>query len=206
MLPPLPSTLRQYLWGCWKTVQPIWARVWPSVLAGVGVGSLLQVGAWQPMENLAYNLLFRLRGDNGWDDRVVVIEIDEASVDRYGTFPWPRQRYTDLLLALQSAQPAAIGLDLLFAQPTGDDRDLAEAMLWQGGVVLGKAADTQGIPIPWAPIEAYAISVKISSWFHHACKVADISVSPLLAFCDHFDIVTSWSIMVIIYFTKVNNA
>lgn len=158
MLPPLPSTLRQYLWGCWKTVQPIWARVWPSVLAGVGVGSLLQVGAWQPMENLAYNLLFRLRGDNGWDDRVVVIEIDEASVDRYGTFPWPRQRYTDLLLALQSAQPAAIGLDLLFAQPTGDDRDLAEAMLWQGGVVLGKAADTQGIPIPWAPaFESVAI-------------------------------------------------
>jgi signal transduction histidine kinase/CheY-like chemotaxis protein len=103
------------------------------------------------MENLAYNLLFRLRGHQGWDDRVVVIEIDEISVDRYGAFPWPRERYTDLLRVLQSAQPAAIGFDLIFAESTPQDQVLAEAMLWQGGVVLGKAADTQGVTIPWAP-------------------------------------------------------
>jgi len=158
MILRLPPVLRQHLWRCWKTVQPTWARIWPGVLAGVGVGCLLQAGAWQPLENLAYNLLFRERGDQGWDDRVVVIEIDEASVNRYGAFPWSRQKYTDLLLALQSAQPAAIGLDLLFAESTPQDQTLAETMLWQGGVVLGKAADTQGLPIPWAPaFESVAI-------------------------------------------------
>lgn len=146
----LPPSIRQRLWRCGKVLKPLWARIWPGVLASVGVGTLLQIGAWQPIENLAYNLLFRLRGDNGWDDRVVVIEIDEASVDRYGVFPWSRQKYTDLLRVLQSSQPAAIGFDLLFAESTLEDKALAEAMVWQGGVVLGKAADTQGLPIPWA--------------------------------------------------------
>lgn len=150
MLLRLPPSLRQPLWKLWQAVQPTWARIWPGALTSLGVGALLQMGAWQPMENLAYNLLFRLRGEQAWDDRVVVIEIDETSVDRYGAFPWSRQRYTDLLLILQSAQPAAIGFDLIFAESTPQDQTLAEAMLWQGGVVLGKAADTQGVTIPWA--------------------------------------------------------
>ena len=148
----LPVFLSKPLWRVWQHLQPAWDSLWPGTLTGFGVFLLLQIGAWHSVEHLASNLLFRLRGDQGWDDRVVVIEIDETSVDRYGLFPWPRQYYIDLLTLLQGAQPAAIGLDLIFAEPTLHDQALAEAMVLHGGVVLAKAADAQAQVISWPPV------------------------------------------------------
>jgi signal transduction histidine kinase/CheY-like chemotaxis protein len=148
----LPVFLHKPLWRVWQQIQPFWDPLWPGALTGFGVWLLLQVGAWHSVENLAYNVLFRIRGDQGWDDRVVVIAIDETSVDRYGLFPWSRQYYIDLLTLLQTAQPAAIGLDLIFAEPTLEDQALAESMSFQGGVVLAKAADAQAQVIPWVPV------------------------------------------------------
>ncbi|MFE1745425.1 hypothetical protein [Coleofasciculus sp. H7-2] len=36
------------------------------------------LGIWQPLEHLAYRGLFRLRGAMPWDQRVVLIDIDDA--------------------------------------------------------------------------------------------------------------------------------
>ncbi len=48
---------------------------------------------------------------------VKVIEIDEASLERFGQWPWPRGLLADLALRLQTAAPRAIVFTPLFAEP-----------------------------------------------------------------------------------------
>ena len=59
----------------------------PGVLTAVSVATLFKLGLWQPLENLAYTTLFQVRGPITWDERIVVIEIDDESLRQLGQFP-----------------------------------------------------------------------------------------------------------------------
>jgi adenylate cyclase len=61
---------------------------------------------------------------------VRVVDIDEASLQAYGQWPWPRTRLAELVQRLQAAGAAAIVFDVLLAEP---DRTSPAAMaqLWQ---------------------------------------------------------------------------
>jgi adenylate cyclase len=48
---------------------------------------------------------------------VTIVEIDEASLKRFGQWPWPRTRLADLIDAINFLQPAAIGLDMYMPEP-----------------------------------------------------------------------------------------
>ena len=48
---------------------------------------------------------------------VVVVDIDDASLDHVGQWPWPRSVVADLIRRLQDAGASAIGLDIVFAEP-----------------------------------------------------------------------------------------
>jgi adenylate cyclase len=75
--------------------------------------------------------------------RIVVIDIDAASLAREGSWPWPRARIARLIEAARAAGAAAIGVDILFAEPSGDDARLASALA-PGRVALGFALDPEG--------------------------------------------------------------
>jgi len=47
----------------------------------------------------------------------VVVAIDEHSLDERGQWPWPRTLVAQLMSAINAAQPAAVGVDLLFVEP-----------------------------------------------------------------------------------------
>ena len=47
----------------------------------------------------------------------VIVAIDEASLDRFGQWPWPRTLVAQLLDKLRAGSPAAIGVDILFPEP-----------------------------------------------------------------------------------------
>jgi len=47
---------------------------------------------------------------------VVIVAIDEASLDRFGQWPWPRNLVARLLDRIAAARPAAIGVDIVFAE------------------------------------------------------------------------------------------
>jgi diguanylate cyclase (GGDEF)-like protein/PAS domain S-box-containing protein len=120
----------------------------PGGVAALVVASLLTLGAWQPLEYMAYDVLFHLRGAIPWDDRVVVIAIDEPSLKQLGRFPWTRQRYTQLLNRLSTAEPSVVVLDVLLPEVSPDDRALAQAIAQQGQVVLAYGWDNFGLPLP----------------------------------------------------------
>ncbi|MEB3268233.1 MAG: adenylate/guanylate cyclase domain-containing protein [Leptolyngbya sp.] len=126
----------------------------PGVIAAT-VGTLLWVGGgWEPLERLGYRGLFLTRQvltPMEWDDRIVVVAIDDISLATYGPYPWPRDRYSNLLNQLSFVQPAAIGLDILFPESTPEDDQLAESLLRNGNGVLAVGDDGRGNAIQVTP-------------------------------------------------------
>lgn len=49
----------------------------------------------------------------------VIVDIDEASLARFGQWPWPRSLVARLVERVAAADPAAIGLDILMPEPDG---------------------------------------------------------------------------------------
>ena len=117
-------------------------------LAAAGLGmALTLLGAWNPMERGVYNRLFYTREQLNplkWDDNVVVIAIDEASLGEYGSYPWKRDLYADLLYRLEIVQPAAVGFDILMPEATQEDPQFAEALTYNPNVVLAIGGDSRG--------------------------------------------------------------
>jgi len=48
---------------------------------------------------------------------VVIVDIDEKSLARYGQWPWSRDRLAQLLSAINASGPDGVGLDLILAEP-----------------------------------------------------------------------------------------
>jgi adenylate cyclase len=86
----------------------------------------------------------RLLGAPPVTSRIVIVAIDDRSLERLGAWhTWPRRYYADVLRFLHAAGARAIGVDLLFAEPSPDDAELAAAMAAAGMVVqpvIGKAS------------------------------------------------------------------
>lgn len=47
----------------------------------------------------------------------IVVAIDERALAAHGQWPWPRSRLAELIQKIAAAQPAAIGVDILMAEP-----------------------------------------------------------------------------------------
>ena len=122
--------------------------------------AMLQLGMWKPLEYLGYNTLFQIRESGiwpnpGWDQRIAVIAIERHSLQEYGQFPWPRNRYAELLSALKKSPPTAVGFDILFLDPSPKDDILAAAIAANGKVVLAGTIKEE----PVASLKAAAAGV-----------------------------------------------
>jgi adenylate cyclase len=135
---------------------------------------------------------------------VRIIDIDEESLKRLGQWPWPRTRVAELIERLQTAGAAAIGLDIVFAEPDRtspksmsatwnlpddlrrrlkripDHDEVLAQTLSQGLVVVGFAVEREG---PERPLPARPFRVVFSGEsplpFLHAFSSAVTSI-PLL--------------------------
>jgi signal transduction histidine kinase/CHASE2 domain-containing sensor protein len=84
------------------------------------------------------NMLFRFRGQLSPPDDIVIVAIDDASLERIGKWPWPRSIMASALDRLTEARPLAVGLDVIYAESSdpADDQLLREAIRRNGRVVL----------------------------------------------------------------------
>src|SRR4051812_11672425 len=71
------------------------------------------------LENITLDLRFRARAsqDPPADARLRLVGIDEASLERFGRWPWPRERHGDLCKLLTTNEPAVVSFDILFTEP-----------------------------------------------------------------------------------------
>ncbi|MCO5398144.1 CHASE2 domain-containing protein [Ralstonia soli] len=110
----------------------------------VAVAALLTVGAvhWSLVTRLdaaLYDTVITLHGHAPRDD-IVIVAIDDQSLDAVGRWPWPRSRLADLIARVGQARPRAIGVDILLIEPDlahpEGDRALTAAITQAGHVIL----------------------------------------------------------------------
>lgn len=117
-------------------------------VALVLMGAALMIADPQPVQGLRNSLFDQYQR---WQQRpyvdvpVRIVDIDEESLKRLGQWPWPRTRIAEMIDTMRAAGAAAIGFDVVFAEP---DRTSPQAMadLWSrtsvatGGAGGDKAA------------------------------------------------------------------
>ncbi|HEV7373395.1 MAG TPA: CHASE2 domain-containing protein [Pyrinomonadaceae bacterium] len=120
-------------------IRPLSQVAWIIAIIIVST-TVAMVFSWRaPGINLyARDRLMQVRGPLPPPDDIVIVSIDEASIARFGRFPWPRQLTARALDTISSAQPKAIAIDILYSEPTEgtDDTALAEAINRTGNTVV----------------------------------------------------------------------
>lgn len=66
------------------------------------------------VEHMLLDVRFDLRGYRSPPDNVVIVVIDEKSIEKLGRFPWSREVFGRFLRRLQEVRPSAIGFDVMF--------------------------------------------------------------------------------------------
>jgi len=94
---------------------------------------------------------------------VIIVEIDEKSIEQNGQWPWKRTVLADVIWRLREAGAGIIVMPILFSEEDrlGGDMDLAQSLV-QNGIVIAQAGTTQtnknavprgvakiGDPLPW---------------------------------------------------------
>lgn len=94
-------------------------------------------------ESLLYDAFASLKPHVEVDDRIAIVDIDDASLAAIGQWPWPRYRLAALVQKIDSANPASIGIDILFAEP---DQSSIASMRERFRRDFGLTLDFSGIP------------------------------------------------------------
>jgi len=71
----------------------------------------------QFLENKTYDFRFLMRGPIDPGPEVVIVGIDEQSLEHIGRWPWPRTKLAELIQSMADQQPAVIGVDIIFSEP-----------------------------------------------------------------------------------------
>ena len=126
-------------------------RALPGIMAAGATLAMVSAGAFEAFEWVGYRWLFHLRGALPWDEQIILVTIDDATLAELGQFPLSRQVYTQLLEQLAEADTIAIAFSLLFVDPSPADAGFAAAMMQRGNVVLAMGIDERGRPLPPVP-------------------------------------------------------
>ena len=115
-------------------------RLGAEIVPAMRVPDLMLLDAWQS-----------LRGTRRPSPQVVIVAIDEKSIQRFGPPAWPRNEYVPLVERLTKAGAKVIGFDFTFAalqREAANNQRFAAAMKKAGNVVFGYEFTNVGDPSP----------------------------------------------------------
>jgi serine/threonine-protein kinase len=94
----------------------------PSLVLGVAV-MILFLGLWfvrfqfiDTLELKYYDVMMKLRGDPESDSNIVMVDIDEDSIEKLGRWPWPRSLLAQGIEKINAGNPKVIALNLLLTE------------------------------------------------------------------------------------------
>jgi len=106
------------------------------------------------------------------DQRIVLIDINEASLAQEGRWPWPRERIADLLEQMLAHQPVLIGIDILMPEAGTDDARLHELLQHPGittSLVWSQTTSLQKGPWPQQAACTNCTEVpQVTGWINNA--------------------------------------
>ncbi|HEX7752335.1 MAG TPA: CHASE2 domain-containing protein [Novosphingobium sp.] len=106
-----------------------------ALLSSVFVLLLARSHATDRIDDLAYDGMLQLQTHEP-DDRILLVVIDNRSLQHIGRWPWPRATHVRLLDRIAAGHPAAIVYDVLFVEPGPDDAALGQALARSAPVLL----------------------------------------------------------------------
>lgn len=92
---------------------------WPVSLFLTLAILTLSLAEWNPLqslENKSYDLRARMRQKKP-DAPVVIIAIDDASIEKLGRWPWPRAYMAEMISLVTGYGPSLIALNILYTEP-----------------------------------------------------------------------------------------
>ena len=101
-------------------------RHWPRLVVSLAILAVFLVHAGKVhqfeflarMESIAYDARILFTMPSTVDQRVVIVDIDEKSLELEGRWPWPRDRLARMVDQLfDKYQVTVVGFDVVFAEP-----------------------------------------------------------------------------------------
>ncbi len=117
------------------------AGVVATILAAALV--VLELEPLRQLDRITYDFMLRKLGEKQGNPKVMVVDVDEASLARYGQWPWPRDLVAQLLDTIGDGKPDFVGVDILFAEPDRTSLRLLSEKLQAG---FGVQLDLKDLP------------------------------------------------------------
>lgn len=111
--------------------------LWVSLIL-LPLTALLSLSHGLTLSNLLYDNLRRL-SPLAVDPRILIVTIDDYSLQQLGQWPWPRTVHADLLDRLSAAHAKGVLFDVIFSEPAKlpeDDQRLARALCHNAHVFI----------------------------------------------------------------------
>ena len=89
---------------------------------------------------LSFDLYQKVFVEKKSDSDVVIIDIDETSLGKFGQFPWSRSVFAKIIDQVETSNPKVIGFDIFF---TEKDRQSPEETIKSYGLIPSDVADLQ---------------------------------------------------------------
>lgn len=121
------------------------------VICALIVLGLARAGLFSRADAAVHDAFMTAAAASPPDERIVLVAIDNRSLEALGRWPWPRTLHARLIDRLTDAGVAAAAIDVLFIEPTPDDQTLAAALARSGRVCLPLAVEPDGRDgAPWS--------------------------------------------------------
>ena len=116
------------------------------------------VPAFQDVEAWGYDLLVHAGSRQAPRQDIVVVDFDNALLQRLRQFPIPRGVVAEVLEKVAAGRPDLIGFDLLLSERRApeEDKRLAAAMAAAGNVIVATQLGTDDIPVG-EPLPEYCV-------------------------------------------------
>lgn len=107
----------------------------PLLFALLHISGALHLQVLERLENIIYDTRLRTTMPRTLDERIVIVDIDEKSLEHVGHWPWGRDKMATLTRELFERQHIAVlGFDVLFAETDGSSGLTSLERLAQGAL------------------------------------------------------------------------
>lgn len=73
-----------------------------------------------PLSKFTYDMNLKLSMSHQPNDNIVIVGIDDASIQKYGIYPWDRKLYVPLIQNLENSGAKVIAFDIIFDTESKD--------------------------------------------------------------------------------------
>ncbi len=102
-----------------------------GLICSLAFGLVYLFGFFELPEYQALDFLFKARGEGKINPNIVIIEIDDKSLEEFGRWPWTRGYHAALLDIIEDYGPKAVVFDILFSEPQAEHPEEDKLLAYQ---------------------------------------------------------------------------